>query len=237
MHVTPDNNVAPGIWLGHVATLDALVRRAAERAVLPTHELATAARYRTPQSALQFLAGRLLARQALSAVSGCRAGALHFEPDAHGKPTAWLDGAPLPWHFNLSHSHGLVACGVAAQPIGIDLEPHRRALAHHAIAASYFSVPEADWIAAAPARGLRRFTALWTLKEAFLKATGTGLSAPLNEVALSDFRPGHCAASSPATTPERWHCRIASLPQGFWLATCQPQAFARPTVRWVGNQG
>ncbi|GLS05607.1 4'-phosphopantetheinyl transferase [Chitiniphilus shinanonensis] len=225
------NPTAPIIRLGRMATLEGLVRRAAEQAVLPLYELATAARYRTAQSALQFLAGRLLARQALSAVAGCPAAALRFEADAHGKPRAWLDDAPLPWHFNLTHSFGLVACAVAARPVGIDLEPHRRAVAHQAIAASYFSGAEAAWIAAAPERGLRRFTALWTLKEAFLKATGSGLAAPLHQVGLGGFRPGAWTVDGPGA--RHWHCRLLNLRQGYWLALCQPEAFARPLLHWV----
>ena len=104
--------------------------------------------------------------------------AWHFVPGEDGKPVAWLGDRPAPVSFNLSHADGIV--GVAAlaaegRALGFDVEPLDRKI-NMGIADRYFCPEEVGWLeflpeAARPAGFLR----LWTLKEAFIKATGQGL--------------------------------------------------------------
>jgi 4'-phosphopantetheinyl transferase len=90
-------------------------------------------------------------------------------------------GAP-PLAFNLSHTHGLVACAVAHDAqVGVDVECVERATASRAIAERYFSAPELAQLDACPEeRRSSHFIELWTLKEAYLKAVGSGLAHPLD---------------------------------------------------------
>lgn len=80
-------------------------------------------------------------------------------------------------HFNLSHAGSLAVAAFADGEVGVDVEPPHEVswrLAEHRF--------HADEIAAL--RGSddpdRDFTRLWTCKESYLKATGTGLSAGLS---------------------------------------------------------
>lgn len=92
--------------------------------------------------------------------STCKA--LHFEYNEHGKP--FLPGGP---YFSISHCKEGIAVAIDDCPIGIDIEGIRHA--------------ESDLIRRVMNEeervGMddRRFTRLWTQKEAVVKAEGTGI--------------------------------------------------------------
>lgn len=84
-------------------------------------------------------------------------------------------------HLSLSHSGAWLACAVAPQPVGIDLEvrdiqsPGRRdVLALAAMACSPGELAQLQALADGPARQ-RHFLQIWSLKEAYFKCTGTGV--------------------------------------------------------------
>jgi 4'-phosphopantetheinyl transferase len=88
--------------------------------------------------------------------------------------------------FNLSHTRGLVACVVACEiDCGIDVELRRRVEDLEAVARRVLSPAESSDLAALPDE-LRptRFFNYWTLKEAYVKACGKGLSLPLDAVSF-----------------------------------------------------
>src|SRR5439155_15428011 len=82
-----------------------------------------------------------------------------------------------------SHTHGLVACAVTrGADVGLDVERIDRGVDARAIAARYFTEAEATFIESGPDGDPQlRFAEVWTLKEAFVKAVGRGLSHPLHE--------------------------------------------------------
>jgi 4'-phosphopantetheinyl transferase len=110
-------------------------------------------------------------------------GAWAFEEAPGGKPVlAAHDASAL--SFNLSHTHGFVACAVTlGTEVGIDVENVDRNLRVQEIAERYFAPDELSDLAACPpdARA-KRFFDFWTLKEAYLKAIGVGLSHPPNAI-------------------------------------------------------
>lgn len=83
-------------------------------------------------------------------------------------------------HFNLSHSDGITACIVENQECGIDCEKVREYRPN--VMKRAFSEKEQALIESAPEneRDMLFFT-LWTLKEAYIKAIGKGLSFPMNK--------------------------------------------------------
>ena len=83
-------------------------------------------------------------------------------------------------YFNLSHSEGIVACIVENRECGIDCEKVREYRPN--VMKRAFSEKEQAMIQSAPEseRDMLFFT-LWTLKEAYIKAIGKGLSFPMNE--------------------------------------------------------
>jgi 4'-phosphopantetheinyl transferase len=100
----------------------------------------------------------------------------------------------------LTHTDGLAAFAVGRpHSLGIDAEAWRMP-APIELASHYFTPTETLLVAAqAPAEQPSTFYRLWTLKEAFLKANGRGLAAPLDSFAFSlhplNVPPPDCAAT------------------------------------------
>lgn len=95
-----------------------------------------------------------------------------------GKPH--VCGAPF---FNLSHSGDFVMLALSDTPVGCDIErPRKSVLSHHV-----FHPRELDLISGiSPGEKRdRQFLKLWTAKEAFLKALGTGIQSDANTYDLS----------------------------------------------------
>ncbi|KAF7107615.1 LOW QUALITY PROTEIN: hypothetical protein CFC21_108221 [Triticum aestivum] len=99
------------------------------------------------------------------------------------------DTVELPLRFNISHTSSLIACGIAMDAnIGIDIEEKKRKTTKSILSlARRFSPSEADYLAEISDSYAqeKEFFKLWTLKEAYVKALGLGLSgAPLNEFSI-----------------------------------------------------
>ena len=159
-----------------------------ERAVAPWRELLDAtereraARFVFARNRVEFIAAHALARAALALTFGVSPTEWDFVADAQGKPAPLLGGKPAPLSFNLSHTTGMVGLAVVAganRALGFDLEKLDRELTMD-IADRYFTAQEVAWLYALPgAERSRGFLRLWTLKEAFIKATGKGLTDDL----------------------------------------------------------
>jgi len=80
--------------------------------------------------------------------------------------------------FNLSHSGGIAMLAFTRRrEIGIDVEQVRRDFDVEAIANRFFSAAEHAQLAELPAANrFEAFFRCWTRKEAYIKATGEGLS-------------------------------------------------------------
>jgi phosphopantetheinyl transferase len=126
-----------------------------------------------PRRRAEYLAGRALLRHAIAEVSGRAPSSLQFVVSPTGKP-ACVDGPAI----SLSHSGDAVVCAVANVSVGVDVETVReRSVA--GIAERHFTPAEARWLDTDPAN---RFTMLWVLKEAYLKAVGLGFAGGLASI-------------------------------------------------------
>jgi 4'-phosphopantetheinyl transferase len=110
--------------------------------------------------------------------------------------------------FSLSHTRGCVACAITGSaPVGIDVESIGQSQLSQRVADRFFSEEESSWLRRCPddLRGTR-FTELWTLKEAFLKATGVGLGKSLADFSfrMDDHNRIEFSAPSGFTAGE-WH--------------------------------
>ena len=92
--------------------------------------------------------------------------------------------------FNLSHTDGAAVAGVSFDgQIGVDLERLSRQANAEELAKRFFA-PEEQAFCLEPADNAerrRRFFRCWTLKEAYLKAQGTGFAKPLDSFAFRDI--------------------------------------------------
>jgi len=123
-------------------------------------------------------------------------GELRFEYNKHGKPALPAGVNPKNISFNLSHSRSLALCAVTVSgEIGIDVEYPRRVLKAEKILERFFSRGEREYYRSSPeAEKERAFMSLWTIKEAYSKALGMGLSSDLGNVDLSPALSGEATS-------------------------------------------
>lgn len=176
--------------------------------VLDSREAAQAERFLHDADRDAYVAAHALLRHALSQAADVPPQAWRFEADAAGKPHLAPAHAWTGLAFSLSHTRGAVLVGIARRmELGVDVErvdPGRRFME---IAEAYFHPLELADLRAArgEAEACRRFTAIWTVKEAFLKALGTGLAQPLHSFACDRRADGQLRFRDPALgPPDRW---------------------------------
>jgi 4'-phosphopantetheinyl transferase len=162
-----------------------------DRALLDTVELERRDRLLFYPDRRDYAAAHAVLRRMLCARYGADPATWRFEATPTGKPRITGPRSDELIDFSLSHARGAVACAVAdAVDIGIDVERIDRSSEVEELAHRFFSQQEARRVtAAAPPLRRERFIELWTLKEAYVKALGTGLSSPLDSFAFA-FGPG-----------------------------------------------
>lgn len=213
----PTPRLAPGevrAWYASTALCgDAgLVARAL--AWLSDVERARFTRFRHDVDRHMFLLGRVMARAIVGAHTGWAPAAWPWREGPHGRPE--IARADTTLRFNIAHSAGLVACAVTdAAEVGVDLEDLDRRETEATIVPRYCAPSEVADIAAAGQDWHQRFLHYWTLKEAYLKARGLGISVPLAEIAFT---------LGPAP-------RIAFLGSLAGTSTAWTFSLARPTPR------
>ncbi len=131
----------------------------------------------------QHLIARALVRNVLSMYGDLPPREWEFEFAAHGKPSIRPDQNSSQLSFNLAHCPGLVICAVTrGREIGVDCEDSRRKIGHRQFSTRFFAPQEVRQIdRASDAELPSLFFDLWTLKEAYIKAVGAGLSLPLDQ--------------------------------------------------------
>ncbi|WP_188261726.1 4'-phosphopantetheinyl transferase family protein [Azospirillum tabaci] len=158
------------------------------RALLSPDEAARAARFATEALRTRCALRRGLLRHLLGRVLGRDPATLAFAYGPMGKPA--LPGGPA---FNLADckDHVLIAIApVETVELGVDVERLRSVPDAAGIAERFFAPEERDAFAALPdALRDEAFLNGWTRKEAFIKATGQGLSMPLDRFAV-ELTPG-----------------------------------------------
>jgi len=156
---------------------------------------------------LLFLVAHALLRITLSRYSDVMPDAWQFGTAVHGRPEI-ANRPSSRLRFSLSHTSGLAACAVMLnRDLGVDVE-HLSRKAAAGVADRVFTAREAGDLNNAPAETrAARFLEYWTLKEAYLKACGLGLSLPLDRFSVYQQAAGRWRMSfEPPLTddPARW---------------------------------
>jgi 4'-phosphopantetheinyl transferase len=150
--------------------------------LLSEPELARWQRFRAPDAQLQYLVSRALVRTTLSRYADVAEHEWQFEANRYGRPHVSQPPHQRAIRFNLSNTTGLVVLAVARDcDVGIDVENISRNLDIEALAPTVFAAAEVADVRRCHFKERRdRFFAYWTLKEAYIKARGMGLSLPLD---------------------------------------------------------
>lgn len=210
---------------------------------LSSEERARQLRYRRRQDQIRYAVGRGMLRQLLSNVCGIPECDWRFALGAFGRPepdprmlqqfATSAAAFELPC-FNISHSHGvtIAALGFGIQKLGADVETYDRE-SHWSLARRYFAPAEAEVVEGAEqqAKG-PLFLRFWTLKEAYVKAIGQGITLGLETFAfqLSEADPPSVEFADPSAQapPEQWH--FFELPLSAERVAIASQAAGRPSL-------
>ncbi|TQV85984.1 4'-phosphopantetheinyl transferase family protein [Aliikangiella coralliicola] len=158
----------------------------------------------------QYLITRAMVRCVLSLYDASIApDAWTFDKNDFGKPFISNSEIVKPVRFNISHTDKLVTIAVTSnQEVGVDVEYLPRLGKMLEIANRFFSPKETEHLfALPPEKRKNRFFDLWTLKEAYIKACGMGLSIPLDHFSYSFSQQGKITISfDPARQdqPDKW---------------------------------
>ena len=171
------------VW---VASLQVLPEAQKELAAsLAPDERERAARFHFPVHRARFIAGRGLLRKLLGNYLGIEPRSLEFSYGPQGKPTLRDSAGTL--HFNVAHAEDLLLVAITRSGIvGVDVEQVRILADVEELVARFFSPTECSQFRNLPAEQKpMSFFNLWTRKEAWLKATGEGITHLLNQVEVS----------------------------------------------------
>jgi len=145
---------------------------------LDAQEVARWRRYLHPRPRRDFALCRAALRAMLCSRLGCRNDELAFDTLRYGKPYALVGGRPASVGFNVSHGgrHGLIALAPAGR-IGVDVEERNTRRDLDGIMLMVYTPEErAELDQLNGEQKVRLFFSLWTMKEALIKALGTGFS-------------------------------------------------------------
>ena len=148
--------------------------------ILSPDERARASRFHFERDRQRFSVTRARTRMILGAYLQSDPCELRFKYSAREKPS--LASASADIRFNVAHSGDEAVVAVASgREIGVDIEQIRTNIECEQLAERFFSTGERRFLRDLPEdKKLHAFFRLWTCKEAFLKAHGTGLSRPLS---------------------------------------------------------
>ncbi len=151
--------------------------------MLSLEEQARANRFRFALHRGRFMAAHAFLRAILSRYIQIPANQIQLAATAKGKPH--LADPSSGFRFNLSHSGDLMVLALSWDiELGVDVEIHAAQIGWRDIARSYFSTGEQAALERESDEGsrLEKFYRTWTLKEAYLKARGDGLTDLLEQV-------------------------------------------------------
>jgi 4'-phosphopantetheinyl transferase len=137
-------------------------------------------------SRLRHLAAWALARTVLSRYAEIEPSGWRFSRGPYGRPEIERTRGGPELRFNLSHTADLAVCLVTSQvDVGVDVETTQRKPQMVRLADRFFDPQEArDVRERSGSARADRFFCYWTLKEAYSKARGRGLSIPLDHAAF-----------------------------------------------------
>ena len=183
-------------------------------------ERARAASFHFEKDARAFMAGRYLQRSVLSLYTAAPIADLNIVAGLHGKPA--LAGQSDGIAFNLSNTEGFAAFAISgdAVALGIDVEALTTVIEPET-SSLFCSAAESEMLSVLRGQARQsRLLSYWTLKESYLKATGTGLTAAPEQLNIRLDRETNAIRMDriPSGDDALWHHRLFLTPSGHLIA-------------------
>ncbi|WP_239613718.1 4'-phosphopantetheinyl transferase family protein [Cohnella mopanensis] len=140
---------------------------------------------------------------------------LEWATHSSGKPylRSWPD-----LYFNVSHAQDFVACVFDRDEVGVDIE-YMREFRYSDIANRFFTRYENTFIANhSDDTKLNAFYKVWTHKESYLKAIGSGLFTALDSFEIRNLED---VTTHVQTADRTWNVRSISFEPDYMLSVCR----------------
>lgn len=166
--------------------------------ILSEDERARADRFYSRRDRDRYIAGRGQLRILLGKYIDLEPAHFRFSYGRQGKPALISPATPAPFEFNVSHSRDLALYAFCLERrVGVDVEYIRHMPDEDSLARRFFSASESRGLAShSGADKTDLFFRIWTCKEALLKATGSGLTRPMDETEVTFEGTGVAARDS-----------------------------------------
>ncbi len=167
-----------GVTVIHVNLAPDAMREAAAVSLLDDSERERSDRFRSVRARRDFVLCRAALRVSLAERLSCSCGQLSFGFLEHGKPYAMLADRSVDVAFNVSHGgrHGLIAIADKAC-VGVDVEERAPQRDFDGIGSLVYGPEERRLLGIASGQEkVQFFYRLWSMKEALIKALGTGFA-------------------------------------------------------------
>jgi len=212
--------------LPNVKVLDAFISEA---------ERLRSSRYKFEGLQQRYLQTRALLRYVLSCYTKIKPLDIIFSEKVNGKPIVKKSHI----HFNISHTETVLAIGVAEFEVGVDVEQPHAQLDLTSLAHMLFDEQESRTFAGLTGEKARIdfFLRCWTEKEAFIKATGKGLSLEFSQFFLRPLTERkscvHC--SDRTIMPSTWYTQYLGVYAKNHMSICYPVSFQR--IKFIEPNG
>lgn len=153
--------------------------------MLSLEELARADQYINDLDRHRFIVTRVMVKKVISNYLNKNIESIDIDYEPFGKPFLKMHSG---FHFNGSHTQDVFAIACTEKgKIGIDIESRNRAINSPKLPMFLFTPDELKQFENLnKSEKTETFIHFWTMKEAILKATGEGLSKPMNELNLAN---------------------------------------------------
>ncbi|WP_121614369.1 4'-phosphopantetheinyl transferase family protein [Mesobacillus foraminis] len=189
---------------------------------IPPAERLRILKFKKNEDKTRALLGVLLSRYALAKALQTRDDELVIERDEYGRP--FLASPHWEGDFNLSHSGEWVVCAVTSKgKIGVDIE--KVEVVDINLFKGVLTSRELELLAGSKEEAIPAFYSLWSKKESFVKALGSGLSQPIDKFEFVADPAGDCyqVRLTDAGILPSWKCKDFLLDKGYSLAVCTDQ--------------
>jgi len=177
-------------------------------------------KYRFIKDAQKYVVRRGIIRLLLSKYTGIAPKNLEYEYSKKGKPTLKTSRNSNKIFFNLSYSGEALLVTIASErEVGIDVEQIKELPEEGLLAKKFFSAFEYKrYLHMKEQKDLKAFYKCWTCKEAYVKATGMGLTGDYVEEDIQFCE--EVETVSPVKAGKRWMLKNLSISHDNAVALC-----------------
>lgn len=213
------------LWFAYVDEIQNLHLLHRYRNLLTEEERQQEKRFHFMHDQRRYLITRALVRAVLSQYVEVTPDQWLFTKNAYGRPEIAYPDVASKIAFNLSHTKNLIVLGVTrGDTLGVDVENVELRNPPLDLASAFFSPNEvADLVALPTEAQSQRFFQYWTLKEAYVKARGMGLSIPLDQFEFAFTKERQIKFSTHSSLNDRqsrWHFWQFQPSKDHLLAVC-----------------